>query len=134
MNIDERVRRARFTANAKIRTVADLETTIATLERTHAALTQFIATEERRTKITNRSSAVYSMAASGSADRSRRVQKTIAQLKTNLHSAIIERDSAVALCSILEVMFAIKPSPSPPENCSAPQLTPHPSRATSSVS
>src|SRR5204863_1899014 len=89
--LDERVRRARFTANAKTRTVADLETAIATLERTNAALTQFIAAEERRTKITNRSSAVYSMAASDSADRSRRLQKTIAELKSNLHSAIIER-------------------------------------------
>ena len=111
MDIDERVRRARFIAKAKIRTVTDLETAITTLERTNAALTQFIAAEERRTKITNRTSAVYSMAASDSADRSKRLQKTIAELKTNLRSAIIERDSAVALCSILEVTFANKPSP-----------------------
>ena len=96
MNMDERVRRARFTTAAKVRTVVELETAIATMERTISALSQFIAAEERRTNVTNRSSAIYSMAATDSDDRSKRLQKTIAELKSNLHMAVIERDSAFA--------------------------------------
>ena len=120
MNMDERVRRARFTTAAKVRTVVELEAAIATMERTISALSQFIAAEERRTNVTNRSSAIYSMAATDSADRSKRLQKTIAELKSNLHIAIIERDSAVAHVAILEVTFAKKPSPSRAENFSVP--------------
>jgi hypothetical protein len=120
MKLDERVHRARFTAAAKVRTVVELETAIATTGRTISALSEFIATEERRTKVTNRSSAIYSMAAKDSADRSDRLQRTIAALKNKLHAAISERDSAVAHVSILEATLAEKASPSRAENFPVP--------------
>ena len=120
MNMDERVHRARFTAAAKVRTVVELETAIATMQRTISALGQFITAEERRTKVTNRSSPFYSMAAKDSADRSNRLEKTIGAFKNKLHVAIIERDSAVAHVSILDVTLVEKPSPSLTENFSVP--------------
>jgi hypothetical protein len=75
MKLDERVHRARITAAAKVRTVVELETAIATMEQTISALKQFIAAEERRTKVTDRSSPIYSMAAMASTDRSNRLEK-----------------------------------------------------------
>jgi hypothetical protein len=120
MKMDERVHRARFTAAAKVRIVVELETAIATMERTISALSQFIAAEERRTKVTNRSSPIYSMAAKDSADRSNRLEETIGAFKNKHHVAIIERDSAVAQVSILEATLVEKPSPSRAQNFSVP--------------
>ena len=120
MKMDERVRRARFTAVAKARTVADLQTAIATMERSTSALTQFVAAEERRTRIVSRSHVTYSLSAKDAADRSYRLRKTVADLTTKLHVAIIERDSAVAHVATLEVMLEKSPS-SRSENFSVPR-------------
>ena len=120
MKMNERVRRARFTAAAKARAVADLQAAIAIIERTISALSQDIAAEERRTRVVDRSRVTYSLAAKDAADRSQRLQKTIAALKTNLHSAVVERDDALAQVIILEATSGKKASSSRSENLSVP--------------
>jgi hypothetical protein len=113
MDMDERLRRARFYAAAKARTIVDLQVAIKNMETTASDLRQFIDTEERRTKITDRSRVTYSLAANHAADRAHRLQKTIVELASRLRIAIIERDSTVAQISIWEETSATKQSPTP---------------------
>ena len=102
MNMDERVRRARFAAAAKTRNVVDLQVAIERMERATSALIQCATAEERRTRTVDRSHVTYSMVAKDAVERSHRLQKTIAELKTMLQVAIVERDSAAAHLGVLE--------------------------------
>ena len=95
MKLDENtLRRGRFDVALKVRRISDLELAIGDMERTLAALTVFVASEERRTRITDVNHFAYSTAANAGIERSNRLKRSIAELKATRAAAVVERDRA----------------------------------------
>jgi hypothetical protein len=111
MTSEDRIRRARFAAAATARTVADLQSTITSLEQTGLSLRQFIAAEEHRTRVRDQSHPAYSLVATDASVRLTRLQTTLTGLKDQLRDALLERDNAIAILSVLRVPDQLQKEP-----------------------
>ena len=110
---DKRLRRMRFDAAAKARRVADLESAIRGMQETVSALSQLVASEEWRTRVSNPNHFTYSTAAKAATERAHRLKKSIADLEAQLHAARLERDSAMADLAALQSATSATTSVSP---------------------
>ena len=102
MKMEERIRRARFTATASTRNVADLQSAIANLVQTDLSLRQLIAAEESRTRVNDQSHPTYSLVAIDAFMRLSRLKTTLKRLNDQLGGALLERDKYISNLSALE--------------------------------
>ena len=113
---DNSLRVKRFEAATKARKVASLETTIRDLDSMAAALSQQIAAEEYRTKVSDAQRANYSMVAISAAARRRKLMVSLGDLRPALEAANREYATAAAEVRNLEMALGV-----PSENANLAQ-------------
>ena len=96
MTSKERLCRAHFQVVQTKKAVAQLVAMIDELASERQRLTRFIAEEEDRTKVRDRTRNTYSLAAIDAAQRGDRLDRSIADLKLRLERTLTERHAAIA--------------------------------------
>jgi hypothetical protein len=101
------LRMKRFEATQKARKVGSLETMIGDLQALVSALTQQIAAEEGRTKVTDPRRPDYSIVALAAALRRSRLAATLADLRTKLDVAKREHENVAREVRDLEMALEL---------------------------
>ena len=101
------LRLKRFEAASKERKVASLETIIRDLDSMAAELSQQIAAEEQRTKVSDARRANYSMVAISAAARRRKLMVSLADLRAALEAANRGYAAAAAEVRDLEMTLGV---------------------------